>query len=277
MSRYYLLTPTVLSPHLYDVHYNQNNNKHGSCGVGVGDTINREEHYYSLTFGDLFYPWVLETKLRLIQQFYYCVEEADLSDFLECCDIITHSGYIQKTHSFPQNNYSDLIFEGSQGLLLDKNYGFFPHVTRANTGSQNVLSLLGHQDLEVYLISRAYQTRHGDGPLSNQSLPHNIGKNPRETNITNQYQGPLRYALLDVSLLEYAINKDDYLRSTEKKALVLTCLDQIKNEYRFTYQNVIIYCKNENEFVSKIAAILNIKTVYISASENSKNIRLFLQ
>lgn len=261
----------------YDVDYNQNNNKHGSCGVGVGDTINREEHYYSLTFGDLFYPWVLKTKLRLIQQFYYCVEEAGLSDFLECCDIITHSSHIQKTHSFPQNNYSDLIFEGSQGLLLDKNYGFFPHVTRANTGPQNVLSLLGHQDLEVYLISRAYQTRHGDGPLSNQSLPHNIGKNPCETNITNQYQGPLRYALLDVSLLEYAINKDDYLRITENKALVLTCLDQIKNEYRFTYQNVIIYCKNENEFVSKIAGILNIKTVYISASENSENIRLFLQ
>lgn len=257
----------------YDVHYNQNNNKHGSCGVGVGDTINREEHYYSLTFADLFYPWVLETKLKLIQQFYYRVDEIDLSDFLECCDIISHSIYIQKSYSFPDYNYSDFIFEGSQGLLLDKNYGFFPHVTRSNTGPQNVLSLLGHQDLEVYLITRAYQTRHGDGPLSNESLPHNISKNPRETNITNQFQGELRYALLDVSLLEYAINKDDYLRTTEKKALVITCLDQVKNEYRFTYQNAIVYCKNETEFVGKIATLLNLKTVYLSASEDSKNMR----
>jgi adenylosuccinate synthase len=260
----------------YDVRYNQNNNKHGSCGVGVGDTINREEHYYSLTFVDLFYPWVLKTKLNLIQQFYYGFADIDLSDFLECCDIITHSIYIQNSHSFPEKNYSDIIFEGSQGLLLDKNYGFFPHVTRSNTGTQNILSLLGHQNLEVYLITRAYQTRHGDGSLSNESLPHNICKNPNETNVTNQYQGALRYALLDVSLLEYAINKDDYIRTTKNKALVMTCLDQIKNEYRFTYQNTIVYCKNESEFISKIAAILKIETVYISTSEDGKNMDLFL-
>lgn len=259
----------------YDVCYNQNNNHHGSCGVGVGATINREEHYYSLTFADLFYPWVLKTKLQFIKQFYHGFHEASLENFLECCAIITNSPHICISYGFPEHDYSDYIFEGSQGLLLDKNYGFFPHVTRSNTGTQNVLSLLEHQDLEVYLITRAYQSRHGDGPLSNEALPHNIRKNPRETNITNTYQGPLRYALLDVSLLEYAINKDDFLRTTKNKALVITCLDQIKNEYRFTYQNALVYCKNESEFISKIATILNIETVYISASEDSKDMHLF--
>lgn len=258
----------------YDVSYNQNNNKHGSCGVGVGDTINREESYYSLTFGDLFYPWVLETKLKLIKDFYSGHHDAPLTNFLECCDIITHSTYIKKTNGLPSNNYS-YIFEGSQGLLLDKNYGFFPHVTRSNTGTKNVLSLLGHETLSLYLITRAYQTRHGDGPLSNETIPHNISKNPLETNITNTYQGPLRVALLDVSLLEYAINKDDYLRTASNKSLVITCLDHIKNEYRFTYQNAIVCCSNEAEFVSKIASILNIHTVYISASDDSKDIRAF--
>jgi adenylosuccinate synthase len=258
----------------YDIRYNQKNNKHGSCGVGVGATFNREEHYYSLTFSDLFYPWVLQTKLELIKDFYADYEDINLSNFLECCDIITHSVHIKKTDFFP-NNYNDYLFEGSQGLLLDKNYGFFPHVTRANTGTQNILSLLGHNDLEVYLITRAYQTRHGDGPLSNKSLPHNIQINPKETNITNPYQGVLRYALLDVSLLEYAINKDDYLRKNANKSLVITCLDHIQNEYRFTWQNSIIYCKNEAEFVGKISSILKINTVYLSNLEDSKNIRIF--
>lgn len=258
----------------YDVQYNQKNTEHGSCGVGVGDTIRREEQYYSLTFSDLFYPWVLQTKLKLLSQFYYRVDEIDLSAFLECCESITHSMYIQKSHSFPQNNYSDIIFEGSQGLLLDKNYGFFPHVTRSNTGTQNILSL-GVENLEVYLITRAYQTRHGSGPLSNEWLPHTISKNPNETNTTNPYQGELRYALLDVSLLEYVIEKDEYIRRTNNKALVITCLEQIKNEYRFTYQNALVYCKNESEFTRKISDILNIKTIYLSAAEDAKHIRQF--
>ncbi len=258
----------------YDIAYNQKNNKHGSCGVGVGDTINREEHHYSLTFADLFYPWVLETKLKLIKDFYSADDTVNLSNFLECCELITHSIYIEKSHDVPKNNYS-YLFEGSQGLLLDKNIGFFPHVTRSNTDTQNVLTLLGHETLSIYLITRAYQTRHGDGPLSNESIPHNISKNPHETNITNKYQGALRTALLDVSLLEYAINKDNYLRTTKNKSLVITCLDNIHNEYRFTYQNAIIYCENEAEFVSKIASILNISNIYISASEDSKNIHSF--
>ncbi len=255
----------------FDIRYNQNNNRHGSCGVGVGATFNREEQYYSLTFGDLFYPWVLQTKLAAIKDFYNN-EELDLTNFLDCCEIITHSAHIQKSNGIPKNNYNH-IFEGSQGLLLDKNYGFFPHVTRSNTGTQNILPLLGHDTLSIYLITRAYQTRHGAGAMANENLPHNISKNPLETNITNPYQGELRYALLDVSLLEYAINKDEYLRTMTNKSLVITCLDHIQNEYRFTYQNTLIYCKNETEFVSKIADILKIKTVYLSHSDEAEYIR----
>ena len=73
----------------FDIRYNQANNQHGSCGVGVGATFNREEHYYSLTFGDLFYPWVLKTKLEAIKSF-YGNEELDLTNFLECCELITN-------------------------------------------------------------------------------------------------------------------------------------------------------------------------------------------
>jgi hypothetical protein len=103
-------------------------------------------------------------------------------------------------------------------------------------------------------------------------LPHNIKSNPDETNINNFYQGEFRRTLLDVSLLEYAINKDAAIRNSPNKTLVITCLDQIPNEYRFTYQNNLIYCQNEREFVKKIADILNIQQVYLSSSPASEAI-----
>lgn len=66
----------------YDIRYNQQHHPHGSCGVGVGATINREEHFYSLTFADLFFPWVLETRLKLIKEFYSeYSSNVDLEDF----------------------------------------------------------------------------------------------------------------------------------------------------------------------------------------------------
>ena len=258
----------------YDAQHNQNNNLHGSCGVGVGATISREENYYSLTFGDLFYPWGLTTKLSLIKDFYANLDDIDVANFLECCEIITNTNHIKKANSIPVNGYTDYIFEGSQGLLLDKNYGFFPYVTRGNTGTQNILQLLEIENLEVYLVTRAYQTRHGKGPLSNEMLPNNISKNPDETNKYNLYQGEFRYALLDVSLLEYIIQKDKYIRNTRNKSLVITCLDHIRNEYRFTYNSIINYCKNEAEYVDRIANLLKINTIYLSSTPESKNIKI---
>ncbi|MGR8935054.1 MAG: adenylosuccinate synthetase [Gammaproteobacteria bacterium] len=259
----------------YDVLYNRMNNHHGSCGVGVGATLLREERFYSLTYGDLFYPWVLGTKLELIAGYYPNLRGVALSRFMECCDIITHCEYIHKASHIPSGPFSDYIFEGSQGLLLDARYGFFPHVTRGNTGSQNILKLLGGKTFSCYLVTRAYQTRHGLGPMSNENLPHNISENPEETNQSNDFQGPFRRTLLDVSLLEYALQKDAYIANCADKHLVITCLDHIKNEYRFTYRGELVYCRNEDEFVEQISGLLNIRHIYLSASCESRQIREF--
>ncbi len=261
-----------------DIHHNQHNHPHGSCGVGVGDTINREEHFYSLTFGDLFYPWVLETRLEMIKKFYQGNSNVSLTDFLDCCAIITNSPYIHKSNGIPSlhpdgSRYSDYIFEGSQGLLLDQHYGFFPFVTRSNTGTTNVVSLTADISLELYLVTRAYQTRHGNGPMSNESMGHNIRQNPLETNKNNKYQGQFRRALLDVSLLEYAINRDDVIRASPDKKLVITCLDHVENEYRFTWHGTVVHCDNEKDFVIKIGLLLNIDQIYISRSDNSEGIK----
>lgn len=252
-------------------------NLHGSIGVGYGATLNREENYYSLKFGDLFYPDVFKTKLKAIKDFYHFDTPTekytiDLKPFYEAVDMITSLNYIKKVTDVTLCLHTNHIYEGAQGLLLDKHFGFFPNVTRSNLGTRNILELdKNGLNLELFLVTRAYQTRHGNGFMTNETIPHNILSNPYETNTFNTYQGKFRKTLLDVSLLEYAIEQDPYIRNSDKN-LVITCLDHIIRDYRFTYRGEIIHCKNEENFVQKICEILKIKSVYLSRSPNSKNI-----
>ena len=127
----------------YDVLHNQTTeeiNLHGSCGVGVGATIEREEKYYSLLFGDIFYPSVFKIKLDEIRKYYSFKDDIDLTDFIECVEIIKESKHIVPVNGLPiYNNHDDIIFEGSQGLLLDPKIGFFPHVTRTNVTTRNII------------------------------------------------------------------------------------------------------------------------------------------
>ena len=247
--------------------------KNGTCGVGVGSTFQREQDRYSLLFEDLFYPNVLKLKLDLIKKRYgdpideegYIIPDVL---FLHCCNHIISSTHIKLTYGVPHSR--DLIFEGSQGLLLDQNYGFFPHVTRSNTGSINMVEM-GYIP-EFYCITRAYQTRHGNGPMTNLNRSHNINLNPKETNVTNKYQGEFKVSLLDVSLLEYGIMKDKMI-SRHRDNLVITCLDQVENEYRFTYKDEIIACTSENEFVEKINSILKFSKVLRIKSDDQNHFK----
>ena len=68
-------------------------------------------------------------------------------------------------------NYSGLVFEGAQGLLLDTDYLVFaPHLTSSKTGSYNPKKILlendlQNEDIEFCYVTRSYFTRHGFGPF----------------------------------------------------------------------------------------------------------------
>jgi adenylosuccinate synthase len=253
----------------YDMLHNQSiDMPNGTCGVGVGTTKQREENHYSFTFGDLFYPWVYNTKLNLIKN-YYGDTKVSLKRFDACVETVVNSKHIFRIKELPPQ-YNHYIFEGSQGLLLDQNYGFFPHVTRSNTGTKNLLEM--GINPELYLITRAYQTRHGNGPMSNETIPHNIKIDENETNIENKYQGKFRRSLLDIDLLLYGISKDAYINESINRTLVITCLDHIENEYRFTYKGNIEYCNSEDDFIYKVSNLLGMSNILISRSNESKNI-----
>jgi adenylosuccinate synthase len=259
----------------YDKFHNQNSNavNHGTCGVGVGATFKREEAFYSLLAGDLQYEYIYNQKFQSIISYYNgkIKNIVDvLSEFTIAIDFILSKPYnFVFVDRIP--HYDNIIFEGSQGLLLDQHYGFFPHVTRSNVGTTNILEM-GYEPY-LYLVTRAFQTRHGNGPMTNSHIPHNITNNPLETNITNQYQGEFRKSLLDLDLLKYGMQRDDYIRNTRNKELVITCLDLIQNEYRYTINGKIVNHVDEQSFVDGIANYLNIETVAKVSSPYSLDVK----
>lgn len=115
----------------------------------------------------------------------------DLSFFLSRVRLIGFDGIWKMSRA--------IIFEGAQGLLLDKDQDNI-WTTTSNTGLKNPHRLLSdYTDFkaEVCYVTRSYVTRHGDGPLDNEVERSEIGEDVSDrTNVFNQFQGKLRYALL---------------------------------------------------------------------------------
>lgn len=251
--------------------------RHGSCGVGFGETVERQLHpKYALHFADLYKKGFLQEKLEVIRNEWvpmrlqrlgletlapewrerlnssaiaarFC-EDADA--FLNCVRLATVSVIAHARH---------VVFEGSQGLLLDQNHEWFPHVTRAHTGLRNVVRLAsdaGLDALRVHYVSRAYATRHGAGPF-----PHELPTKPYEkitdpTNVPNAYQGSLRFGWLDLDLLARSIARDMENAKDSillEPVLALTCLDQIDEKARYFHEKKL-KTTGHNEFLARAAA-----------------------
>lgn len=177
--------------------------RHGSCGVGINETVNRSEiAELKITMADLWNRSAsLKDRLGQICTRYAefrtgsPIKKADdmIEEFVRGCGI-----FAERVHPLGIAQCHDPIFEGAQGLLLDQNNRtFYPHLTRSNTGMQNVRTLCaqaGIEKIEPYYVSRTYLTRHGAGPL-----PAEDPKMRFEdlTNVEHPYQGRLRFAPLD--------------------------------------------------------------------------------
>lgn len=245
------------------------NDVHGSCGVGFGETIERQLVHDSLLVADV--RWFLDkdsdsedfgdhlqiirdeyvpTRVNLneVNDEFIKVLNSDIliNDFIEACRyMLDHTEYAQ-IETFEKNT---LIFEAAQGLLLDMDYGYFPHVTRSNCGMKNINNLLGQMwgvehDLTVNYVTRAYTTRHGAGPLyleeSNLPHKHNIVDS---TNIHNEFQGSLRFAPLDMCLFDSVTDKDflNYAPRGSKKIQTVTCMDQLDRDMSFIQNGERLY------------------------------------
>lgn len=177
--------------------------KHGTCGFGVFETVNRNHNGYELRMRDIYEYYknndkdglmdiINELSFNYIECRVTFIQETenikvDISKLLECSNDLTFKTVESIWELFEDNKnniklcelneliqcgeYTDIVFECSQGLEL--NWGDVrntPHVTASHTGLKNIIkelqtcdSLDMITDMEVCYITRSYKTKHGDG------------------------------------------------------------------------------------------------------------------
>lgn len=276
----------------------RNSNKHGSCGIGINETIKRHTHI-PITVTELNNPGTLTSLLRDVRSSYVPkrLKELGITD----CDItsdqhfvlnsdLTIERFLDEVELFMDECAviadedflpgRDIIFEGAQGLLLDQDHQYFPHVTHSKTGIDNTVKICmscGIDELEVCYVTRCYITRHGVGPLPRETNGKPYPNIIDETNIPNEWQGSLRFGILDLDLLMSTIwndmtNHHDILLTPN---LSMTCLDHLPgypNGYKMKY---FMSGKEKEGTAYDVAKALGkaFHNVYTSSGPTRENIR----
>jgi len=125
-----------------------------------------------------------------------------------------------------------ILFEGSQGSLLDLSLGNYPYVTSSNTTIGGLFTGLGVPpgvQGEVFGVVKAYTTRVGNGPFPSE-LADAIGKRLRETG--GEYGAttgrPRRCGWLDTAIVKRTAYMSGVTGIVLTKLDVLDGLDEIK-------------------------------------------------
>jgi adenylosuccinate synthase len=225
----------------------KSNLSHGSCGLGIGKTMKRQiESPYKVYALDLLNPSLLFKKMDSIGK-WYGIDPNEHKEYISIyVKAVKSMEWDIQDYSYLRQDDISLIFEGSQGVLLDKDHGVFPHVTYSNTTSKNaieVCKLLGFKKCYVYGITRTYHTRHGNGPF--EETPLNLKNTEDEINITNKFQGDFKVGKMDYELLKQAIRTEKIYSGELEPVFVLavTCYDQWKDfdEFRVSEGKTLMF------------------------------------
>lgn len=216
--------------------------RHGSCGMGIGETMKdslAEPHIPVIRVKDLQDKDKLRSKAKEIRdhKISECEDLGYDGEQLEhlknglILDGFIHDSYdfsnaVHMVASLPQRDV--YVFEGSQGVLLDEEWGEAPHNTWSKTTTLNaeIICMDAVEDYETIGVMRAYQTRHGAGPLRtyDEMLTKAI---PDEHNKHNEWQGDFRVGWLDLPLTKYAL---DCTNGVHK--LAITCIDRMPEKMK---------------------------------------------
>ena len=249
----------------YDVMINQivetsrGEKRHGSCGYGIFETIKRNSKL----------PFMLSDYIKhgenLITSLMFEIRENYLFNRLEELgvknvaindlknifnnDIIAKYledlkfmiSHLQIKETVFLDSFDEIIFEGSQGLMLDQsNIGSTAHLTPSNTGIKNPYDIIKYMktfnmfediDVEVCYITRTYLTRHGSGEFCQECEKEKINKDMFDkTNVHNNFQGTIRYGYIDLSELIERIEKDSNFVNW-RKCLFVTHLNETDGKF----------------------------------------------
>lgn len=285
------VNPDAIVTTPWDMYINQaveivrGKNRHGSCGYGINETVERSKNpEYKIAVKDLYQSSKLPEKLLLIKNKYVrerlkseynltieelpseyqkrLLDEEEVDMFIFYIEEFLNGVTIFDDDIFEK--FENVVFEGAQGLLLDQNnVEYFPNVTTSNTGIKNVMDIISSLNfegtLDIYYMSRCYITRHGAGRFDSEinSLPY--AKVEDLTNVPNKFQGALRFGYLDFDLLSKEINKDlENLNCKASVNITFTCFDQLDETVKF-YEEGKLKSTGKKDFLNRVNGILNKK------------------
>ncbi len=209
--------------HVHLNHQREMNDRHGSCGMGIGETVSLAQEGLALTVGELARgdadkrlqalweragkPYGITTPERLAAAYYTWARYVSVTD----------ADWLKRQVT----GGAALLFEGAQGVLIDETLGWAPNHTWSNCTPDNALTLLAEagvprSEVEVIGVLRSYATRHGAGPLPTEGA--NL---PERHNGDHPWQGAFRCGHFDARLARYAIGR------TRPDSLAVTHLDAI--------------------------------------------------
>jgi len=262
---------TIVTPYhklLNQIKEYKRNEKHGSCGVGVGEVLqdilyrkNETIQIKDLLDKNILYKKLKNlhyTKLDIASQ--YIQDMADVNivekykklndkeiieilvekyqDFIESSSIKILSTF--EVHKLIDKSKLN-IFEGAQGTLLDMNKGFFPYVSVTDTTVENAYKIIDKNsqnkiyDNEYLGLFRAYFTRHGKGPFVTEDK-NLINQLQEKHNVYNIWQENMRVGWLDLVALDYSLSVNeqiDYLALTNIDRLLGIKIVKIATQYQY--------------------------------------------
>lgn len=215
--------------------------RHGSCGMGVGEARSMELRGLALTVGDLSsrnhtamtLRDIRTAALRSLPEFSGLSESAQIihEEMLkENIDDTAHF-YREWAKLFtvaakPELDGNPVIFEGNQGVLLDEIHGTAPYNTWTDCTFAKAEILCREWNLKPLKIGllRTYATRHGAGPFPSEDRSIQFP----DHNVPNQWQGNFRFGHFDFVAAGHAI------KVAQPDCLTITHLDRV-TPGRWTY------------------------------------------
>lgn len=187
---------------------------HGSCGLGVGETMAYDIEYGGPRVKDCWlYENIHERLVRMRDIYAELLGDAFLDHelvrrystaelaqaYFEFRNEITT---LNSPYADSLIDTSNVVFEGSQGVLLDEWHGTHPYTTWSTTTFTNACHLTPKPVFRLGVL-RTYTTRHGAGPFPTEVDPETM---PEELhNGTGRFQGAWRAGHFDAVLGRYAV------------------------------------------------------------------------
>lgn len=234
---------------------NRGENRHGSCGMGIWETVVRCDAFYKKlryiknnksgylqaylwTLGHIYLPKRLkELGVESIPEEWIDIIYSDMLIDRYIEDFNFMISHITQADDTILKQYQNVVFENGQGLLLDQDIkGYGEHTTPSNTGIKNaakiIKSVLQNSDVEACYVTRTYMTRHGAGRFDTECSVLEINPDIVDsTNIYNCYQGHIRYGKIDVEDLLSRIDGDMQGMINIKKTLAITHMNETSYEF----------------------------------------------